>query len=111
MPLIRLFCLPRAELCGALGEGTWREQSEAGALLRLDSWSSSHSQPRDHVTGCMPGSEGLTWGGAGGGQLVLAPKAFVEVQGQWDPGGGMGKSYSLGYTWDPADPFLGREES
>lgn len=50
------------------------------------------SQPRDHVTRCMPGSEGLTWGGAGGGQLVLAPKAFVEVQGQWNPGGGMGKS-------------------
>ena len=39
MPLIRLFRLPRAELCGALGEGTWREQSEAGALLKLDSWS------------------------------------------------------------------------
>lgn len=41
VPLIRLFHLPRAELCGALGEGTW--------------------------------------GGAGGGQLVLAPEAFVEV--------------------------------
>lgn len=47
VPLISLFCLPRAELCGALGEGTL--------------------------------------GRAGGGQLVLAPKPFVEVQGQWDP--------------------------
>lgn len=36
----------------------------------------------------MRDSEGLTWGRAGGGQLVLAPEPFVEVQGQWDPGVG-----------------------
>lgn len=49
-------------------------------------------QQRDHVTDFMQDSGGLTWGRAGGGQLVLAPKPFVEVQGQWDPGGGVGKS-------------------
>lgn len=41
VPLIRLFHLPGAELFRALGEGTWREQSEAGALLRLDFWNPS----------------------------------------------------------------------
>lgn len=41
MPLISLFHLPRAELCGALREGTWREQSEVGALFRLDCCSPS----------------------------------------------------------------------
>lgn len=54
VPLIRLFHLPRAELCGALGEET-----------------------------C-----GMT----GVGQLVLVPETFLRVQGQWDPGDGVGKS-------------------
>lgn len=39
--LITVFHVPRAELFGALGEGTWREQSEVGALLKLDFWSPS----------------------------------------------------------------------
>lgn len=56
--------------------------------------------PRDHVIGFMQGSEELTWGWAGGGQLVLAPEPFGEVQGQWDPKGGGGKNYSHGKTWD-----------
>lgn len=104
MPLIRLFRL-RADLGGALGEGTWREHSQVGVLFKLDSCSSSPS--RDHGTGFMRDSEGLTWGRAGGGQLVLAPEPFVEVQGQWDPGGGVGKSYSLGKTWDPDQSLAG----
>ena len=60
------------------------------------------------LQGACRASEGLTWGGAAGGQLVLVPEAFVEVQGQWDPGSGMGKSYSFGYTWDPGQ-FLSGE--
>lgn len=64
-------------------------------------------QLRDHVTACVPGSEGLTWGRAGGGQLVLAPEAFVEVQGQWDPGSWMGKGYSPGCTWHPGQALSG----
>lgn len=48
-----------------------------------------------------------TWGRAGGGQLVLAPEAFVEVQGQWDPGSWMGKGYSPGCTWHPGQALSG----
>lgn len=47
MPLISLFHLPRAEPCRALGEGTWREQREVGALFRLDCCTPSPSPSRE----------------------------------------------------------------
>lgn len=90
---MRLFHLPRAELCGALGEGTWREQWEVGALLRLDSWSPTPEKAPCYR--CMQGIEGLTWGGAGGGQLVLTPEPFGGIKGQWDPGIGWGRVTAL----------------
>lgn len=31
-------------------------------------------------------TEGLTWSGARGSQLILTPESFGVVQGQWDPG-------------------------
>ena len=79
--------------------GTWGREpggnSEAGALLRPDSWSPGLSL---RLETALQGA-------------CQAVRGLPGVQGQWDPGVGMGKSYGLGYTWDPADPFPGREES
>lgn len=47
---------------------------------------------RDHITAFVQGTDGLTWGRTGVGQLVLVPETFLRVQGQWDPGDGVGNS-------------------
>lgn len=71
-------------------EGGWGREAERSrgkrALFRLESYSLRPPQ-KILLKGFVQVSEGLTWGGTRGCQLVLTPGPFVGVQGWWDPGG------------------------
>lgn len=47
----------------------------------------------------LQASEGLTWGWAGGDQLVLTAMPFGATKGQWNPGDEVGRiNESFGQT-------------